>query len=79
MDNLSMDVSRATRAGMSYGFWKAMNPYTKDESVPEPQGYEHICAYCGKTFSRPDKRKIRYCGDRCKQAAERKRKREAIG
>lgn len=71
MDNLSMDVSRATRAGMSYGYWKAMNPYTKDESEVVPEGIR-ICPCCGESFYTKNKQTV-YCSVSCarKQANRR--------
>jgi hypothetical protein len=37
------------------------------------------CEHCGRAFSQPDDpgRKRRFCGDACKQAAYRRRKRHA--
>ena len=37
------------------------------------------CEHCGRAFSQPDDpgRKRRFCGDACKQAAYRRRKRQA--
>ena len=64
MDNLSADSIRASRSGMSYGFWKAMNPHTKNLVVELPK-HEKICRFCGKTFYTNSKQKV-FCDDDCK-------------
>lgn len=67
MDNLARDAVAATSAGMSYGFWKALHPNTKDviEEVVR------LCEYCGKQL--PRKKNVRFCDDYCQRAKARER------
>lgn len=74
MDNLAKDVAAALAAGMSYGRWKALNPYTKDqeEEPAVPEGLL-ICKRCGKPFKPKSYRKQVYCEYECQQAAIKER------
>lgn len=82
MDNLSADALEATQAGMSYGQWKPMHPYTKAlreaaRNEKETKHNGHICKHCGRAFiPRFRKAKQLYCSDECRDAANNKRARE---
>lgn len=76
-DKLSRENSQALAAGMSYGKWKAMQPVVPIEPKPPKEIYfERICEHCGCTFIRHDCKQVKYCGDRCRNAAFRKKAKE---
>lgn len=84
-DKLTQDNSAAIAAGMSYGQWKAMQPSVPIAPRKPEKGYtEHVCEHCGCTFVRYDKKPVRYCGEKCKNAQaylrekERKNNREKL-
>ena len=70
MDNLTMDVLAAARAGMSYGQWKALNPKTKKEpKKKKPVEVEintyAICPVCKKSFRPTGKHRV-MCSEECR-------------
>lgn len=72
MDNLSKDALAATRAGMSYGQWKAQHPYTDPDRMPPirhakraPVGSSAICPVCGRQFE-VTKDRAKYCSVECR-------------
>lgn len=74
-DNLDLDAADATSAGMSYGPWKAMHPFTRDANEDRLQAkpkarpakvYEVTCPVCGKQFTTEHGNRV-YCGDACKK------------
>jgi transposase-like protein len=78
MDNLARDAAAALAAGMSYGRWKALHPYTKDKEEQEsevPEGW-FICKHCGKQFKPRSGTQQRYCEPWCQKEAQRERDRE---
>lgn len=81
MDNLSADAIEAQRAGMSYGQYKALHPYTKELREAAYDKKENVdnaifCKHCGGAYVPPkDKRKGQYCSDECREAAKRERER----
>lgn len=76
MDKLSQEVSQELAAGMSYGKWKAMQPRVPFRPKEPLESYrEFTCEHCGVKFIRYDRKSQKYCGDRCKNAAFRLRKR----
>ncbi len=52
IDNLEMDVIRATQAGMSYGQWKALHPNTQKENEPLIAALEEKLESCKAEQSR---------------------------
>lgn len=73
-DKLGQEVSKAIAAGMSYGKWKAMQPIVPVAPKKPAEGHkEYTCKHCGCTFIRYDERPAKYCGDRCRKAAEKER------
>lgn len=75
-DKLSQEVSMALAAGMSYGKWKALQPRMPFRPKEPLESYrEFTCEHCGCKFIRYDAIPRKYCGDRCKDAAFRLRKR----
>lgn len=76
MDNTSKDAMLARKAGMSYGQWKALHPYTKEEAKPIPSKKESVCQYCGKTFYPKTNRPQKYCQFYCQNTAAQLRLRE---
>ena len=78
-DKLARENAMALAAGMSYGKWKAMQPIVPIEPKQKPQKesfVEHVCAYCGGKFIRYDNKRVKYCGEICRQAAFLKMKKE---
>ena len=75
MDNTSRDAMLARKAGMSYGQWKILHPYTKEEEI-EPIEQGSVCQHCGKTFFPKTNRPQKYCQFYCQNAAAKKRERE---
>lgn len=81
LDNLTLDVLDAQRAGMSYGKYKALHPNTMaaneprlaqdqedQESKPKkkrPAVYEFICLNCGQKFAASNAQ-AKYCSCACK-------------
>lgn len=85
MDRLTRDVIAAQRAGVSYGQYKVMHPYTGDAELelpePEPEIEEpetiapyRICQHCGGQFSRDNKRGKKFCSIACQHAARNERR-----
>ena len=80
-DRLDIEAAMATKAGMSYGMWKAMHPMSAIPIKPEPEvddSYKRICAHCGKDFVVKDRRAKKYCNDECRDNAWRKYMRERM-
>lgn len=84
MDNTSADAVEATRAGLSYGQWKALHPNTKamreaakEIRKKEKPGNEIICKNCGRAFV-PARQgtKVKYCSDECRTEANNRMYRE---
>lgn len=71
MSKLSFDAAAATAAGMSYGYWKVIHPFT---SEAEPPLDWPVCTHCGKRFK--PFRNVRYCSDECRDEERRKQARE---
>lgn len=66
MDNLSMDSTRAIEAGMSYGQWKALHPFTKHFCGEEIEWrYIKECQRCFKKFGTNRSRK-KFCSEECR-------------
>lgn len=64
-DKLSVEVSMAIAANMSYGKWKAMQkPDIKPK--PQPKGEPCVCKECGKVFIKPKRNNRVYCSDECR-------------
>lgn len=74
-DNLTLDTVDATRAGMSYGQYKAVNPKTRAANearmaaakppVSKPaRVFEFTCRNCGEKFRTTNSMR-RYCGSTC--------------
>lgn len=83
LDHLTRDVLAAEAAGMSYGKWKALHPYTAEwdeidiDSIGVKTRPTIVCQGCGKTFLSPDRRTNRkYCDDACKKREAERRYRE---
>lgn len=75
MDNLARDCAKALQAGMSYGQWKALHPYTKWETE-QPSVEARPCHWCGNPLPESWQPNRKYCCDKCKQAADRIRNRD---
>ena len=76
-DKLAQEASQAIAAGMSYGRWKAMQQAVPIEKKPPADYYiRRICENCGNEFIRGDNHKRKYCCDRCRIAANNKRRYE---
>lgn len=79
MDNLTMDVLAAGRAGMSYGNWKALHPKTKRDTDPvqvivdKSQDYETPklvkCIVCGKEFESSRAHRT-LCSEECRNVRD---------
>lgn len=80
MDRLSRDACAALEAGMSYGKWKAMHPYTgtyEPAAEQEAKWKQVKCKQCGKEFLRPSgKSNQLYCSEQCRVAANDKARAE---
>ena len=77
LDNLTKDVLRAEQAGMTYGKWKALHPYTKpDPNRHGPRVLVCRCNICGKIFETTGQRKTA-CSDACYGELHRKHSRES--
>lgn len=75
MDNLAKDAAAALAAGMSYGYWKAMQdkPVVIEKKEEIPEGWK-VCPHCGKEFKPSQKgSKQIYCELGCQKAAQAKR------
>lgn len=75
MDNLAKDAAAALAAGMSYGYWKAMQdkPVVIEKKEGPPEGWK-VCPRCGKEFKPTQKRgKQIYCELECQKEAQRER------
>lgn len=68
-DRLTLDAAAAIRAGMSYGQWKALHPYTEG-TMPNFRKIEDQipCEYCGTLFVKK-KSNNRFCCIACSQRA----------
>lgn len=64
MDNLSMNAFSATRAGTSYGKWKALHPVTMI-IIDEDGGKIKTCPWCNIQFKTKNKKKV-FCCDECR-------------
>lgn len=62
MDRLTKDSLSASKAGMSYGKWKALHPHTEHEEKDD--GTVRRCIVCGKKLYG---RQRFYCGHNCYQ------------
>ena len=77
MDNLTKDAIAAEKAGMSYGKWKAQNPFTN----PDNPNYGRktvlcTCKICGKEFEWIGRRRVA-CSDACYGELHRRNNRES--
>ena len=75
MDNLARDCAKALKAGMSYGQWKALHPHTKREAE-QAQEKTKPCHWCGNPLPESSQPSRKYCCEKCKEAADRKRMRD---
>lgn len=80
LDNLTINVLAAEKAGLSYGKYMALK-YEKEQppkmvESPSPPGWK-VCPHCGKKFY-AEHGKRRYCSDFCYQQANYKAQRERI-
>jgi predicted nucleic acid-binding Zn ribbon protein len=75
MDNLARDCAMALQAGMSYGQWKALHPYTKWETE-QPSVEARPCHWCGNPLPESSQHSRKYCCEKCKEAADRARVRD---
>ena len=69
MDNLAKDSTAALKAGMSYGMWKALHPFTKHEQE-KPRENVKLCHRCGNPIPKSSQPSRKYCSDLCKMAAD---------
>lgn len=79
IDKLAQDAAAARAAGMSYGKWKAMLPVVPIEPKPPLKSFaeiEYVCEQCGCRFFRYDHIMVKYCGERCRNAAYREKRKE---
>ena len=83
LDHLTRDVLAAQAAGMSYGQWKALHPYTAaeddepEELTVDPSKRALVCIRCGKTFLASNRQaNQKYCGDNCRYQAQLDRQRQ---
>lgn len=79
LDNLTMDVLEAEKAGMSYGKWKAFNPKTKKKRE-KPIRQEDIkryrkCRICGRDFEVKLPQQC-ICSDECRFISAREHDRQ---
>ena len=72
MDNLARDAVAATKAGMSYGQWKAQHPHTDPDKIPVvrhpkrvPNGSLATCPVCGREF-KVTKDRAKFCSVECR-------------
>ena len=70
-DSLARDVMLAKQAGMSYGKWKAQQPFVPIADRKIPDGWKR-CETCGKPF-KPASGGKRYCEAYCRTKAYRER------
>lgn len=73
-DRLSRDAMAAQAAGLSYGNYKALHPYTGEWEPVEVElddGRREItCQHCGKIFLAYGREALRkYCSDECRGKA----------
>lgn len=68
MDNLAKDSTAALKAGMSYGKWKALHPFTKHQA--ETAENVRLCHRCGNPIPKSSQPSRKYCSDLCKMAAD---------
>lgn len=71
MDNLARDAAAALKAGMTYGKWKALHPFTKHQAETEEN--VRLCHRCGKPLPVGSRECRKYCSDSCKQAVDKAR------
>lgn len=79
MDNLTMDILAASRAGMSYGKWKVLHPRTKQKSSSKSiEKVEALirkkCVVCGREFKTTANFRV-VCSEECRHEREREHKR----
>ena len=66
MDNLAKDAKKAREAGMSYGRWKATQPFVHKLPRKITKGYRlRVCKECGAEFMTSHPSKV-YCNDDCR-------------
>ena len=81
-DTLAIDAAKARKAGLSYGKWKATQPYrTRPEELPEEplimdEDRTRECAFCKVVFEYRRRDQI-YCGNKCCALAKYYRDKEA--
>ena len=80
-DKLAQDAAAARAAGMTYGKWKAMQvPVVIEPKKPKEYFIKRICAECNVEFVTFDNRIRKYCGDKCRNRAhDRTRREKAMG
>lgn len=74
-DRLSRDAMAARAAGLSYGNYKALHPYTGEwepvEVELDDDRRELTCQFCGKTFlAYGQEVRRKYCTDMCRQQSQ---------
>lgn len=72
-DKLAHEVSQAIAEGLSYGQWKAKQPFVPYEAKI-PDGWKR-CERCGKPFKPMQAQ--RFCDIHCRELAYRAKKRSA--
>ena len=80
LDNLTLNVLAAEKAGMSYGKYMALK-YEQEQppkmaESPSPPGWK-VCPYCGKKFYATHGNR-QYCSDICSANAHYKMQRDKI-
>lgn len=73
-DRLSRDAMAAQAAGLSYGKYKALHPFTGEPELVEIEldddRRELTCQYCGKIFlAYGHEVRRKYCSDECRDKA----------
>ena len=73
MSSLDLKIKAAKACGLSYGQYVARFCYNTDlpQSVTVPEGRRLVCQHCGKVFFRHDNYQAKYCGDNCREDANR--------
>ena len=64
IDRLSQCAVEANRFGLTYGKYMAL--YHPENRPPEPSGYKHTCASCGKDFYVWHMKARKYCSEKCR-------------
>lgn len=70
-NRLALDAAAAREAGMSYGYWKAVNKSSEKIEKRIPEGWLE-CPHCGWIF-KPVNGKQVYCQVYCQREAYRKK------